>query len=106
MGDQLKAAEKALVELERDIQANPVPPPAWLRSGAPVETEVVWNGKTFEVTGHRWTADGWFVVGRDARGEVAIPYAEATDGQGMPLYEPRTSNPRCWSTRRRHRLRP
>lgn len=90
MGDQLKAAEKALVELERDIQANPVPPPAWLRSGAPVETEVVWNGKTFEVTGHRWTADGWFVVGRDARGEVAIPYAEATDGQGMPLYEPRT----------------
>jgi hypothetical protein len=41
----------------------------------------------------RWAAKGWFVLAQDDRGEVAIPYAEARDAQGMPVYEPRPFTP-------------
>lgn len=88
--DQLKRAELQLRNLERDISVNPVPPPAWLRNGAAIDTEVRWNGTAFTVTGHRWTAAGWFVIAQDAKGgEVVIPYMDAKDAQGMPLYEER-----------------
>ena len=46
-------------------------------------------GKPFVVTGHRWTKDGWFVLGQDAKGEMSIPFNEVMDAQGMPLYEER-----------------
>lgn len=88
--DQLKRAELQLRNLEQDISINPVPPPAWLRNGAAIDTEVRWNGTAFTVTGHRWTAAGWFVIAQDAKGgEVVIPYMDAKDAQGMPLYEER-----------------
>lgn len=80
---------RAKADLMADIAANPVPPPAWLRAGASVESAAFRNGKEFLVTGHRWNADGWFVLAQDAKGEVAIPFAEVTDAQGMPVYEPR-----------------
>jgi N12 class adenine-specific DNA methylase len=86
---ELQRMEQDLAALEQDIQDNPVAPPVWLRNGAPLETEVQWKGKTFEVTGHRWNSDGWFVLAKDARGSVVIPYTEVTDNQGMPLYEER-----------------
>ena len=89
LGAELARYETALENLEADIQRNPVPPPAWLRAGAPVETDVLWNGAPFEVTGHRWNADGWFVLARDESGEVAIPYLEVKDDQGIALYEER-----------------
>ncbi len=89
MADQLRAVETELNELDLDIANNPVPPPAWLRSGAPTDTEVHWNGKQFIVTGHRWNNDGWFVVAKDKKGPVVIPYHEVTDGQAMAIYEPR-----------------
>lgn len=85
----LDAAQQRLAALERDIEVNPVPPPAWLRTGAPVDSEAYRDGNPFVVTGHRWTQDGWFVLGQDAKGEMAIPYAEVKDAQGMPLYEER-----------------
>jgi len=88
--DQLKRAEQQLRNLEKDIQLNPVPPPAWLRNGAAIDTEVRWNGAAFVVTGHRWNGAGWFVIAQDAKGgEVVIPYLDAKDAQGMPLYEAR-----------------
>ncbi|MBK8583244.1 MAG: diguanylate cyclase [Flavobacteriales bacterium] len=88
--DQLKSAARQLSNLEKDIQANPVPPPAWLRNGAAVDTDVIWNGTKFEVTGHRWNASGWFVIAQDAKGgEVIIPYLDVKDAQGMRLYEER-----------------
>ncbi|WP_422932569.1 PLxRFG domain-containing protein [Sphingobium cupriresistens] len=89
MGDQLALYEKQLADLETDIKANPVPPPAWLRAGAPVETTVNWKGTTFNVSGHRWTSDGWFVLATDERGAVSIPYMEAKDAQGIDIYDPR-----------------
>jgi len=88
--DQLKRAEQQLLNLEKDIQLNPVPPPAWLRNGAAIDTEVRWNGTAFVVTGHRWNGAGWFVIAQDAKGgEVVIPYLDVKDAQGMPLYEAR-----------------
>ncbi|TDW63089.1 N12 class adenine-specific DNA methylase [Novosphingobium sp. PhB55] len=89
MAGDLERYEKALGDLEDDIAANPVPPPAWLRAGAPIDTGVFWKGKEFTVTGHRWTDDGWFVVAQDERGSLTIPYQEAKDAQGINLYEAR-----------------
>ncbi|WP_163000210.1 PLxRFG domain-containing protein [Sphingobium yanoikuyae] len=86
---ELERYGKALTDLEADIQANPVPPPAWLRTGAPVDTSIHWNGAEFTVAGHRWAPDGWFVLANDERGTVTIPYAEARDDQGIAIYEER-----------------
>lgn len=85
--DKLRNTQTQLSDLERDMSVNPVPPPTWLRTGSPVDTEVFWNKKQFIVNGHRWTNDGWFVVANDEKGEVSIPYDEVTDVQGIPLYE-------------------
>lgn len=85
--DDLKAAEKAVSELEEDMTANPVPPPAWLRNGAPVDTEVYRNGDKFVVAGHRWTENGWFVLAEDSKGQLPVPYNEVVDSQGIKLYE-------------------
>ncbi|MED5545710.1 MAG: PLxRFG domain-containing protein [Pseudomonadota bacterium] len=87
--EDLARYTKALADLEADIEANPVPPPSWLRTGAPVDTGVFWNGKEFTVTGHRWTPEGWYVLADDERGSVVIPFAEAKDEQGIEIYEPR-----------------
>jgi N12 class adenine-specific DNA methylase len=86
---QLTSTEKELKELEQDINMNPVAPPAWLRSGAPVETIVHWGGDAFEVTGHRWNKSGWYVLGKNESRSVQIPYLEAKDEQGMAVYEER-----------------
>lgn len=89
MAGDLDRYAKALTDLEVDIQLNPVPPPAWLRTGAPVDTGVGWNGAEFTVSGHRWTADGWFVLASDGNGDVTIPYLEARDAQGIAIYDER-----------------
>lgn len=86
-------AQARLAALEKDIADNPVPPPAWLRAGAPVDSAAFWKGREFAVTGHRWTGDGWFVLGQDAKGTMTIPYDEVTESQGVPAYETRTFEP-------------
>jgi N12 class adenine-specific DNA methylase len=131
----LERFKQELINIDSDMTENPVPPPAWLRAGAPVDTEVFWGkrdqqnkedmemvegygwmvparqahpdaelvngygwmmpasaakkGKTaqFVVTGHRWTADGWFVMAEDDKGVTQIPYTEVRDSQGIPIYE-------------------
>lgn len=93
MADKLAETQKQLEDLERDIELNPVAAPFWLRNGAPVDTAVFWNGKPFVVSGHRWTDSGWYVLAADEQGAVVIPYQEAADAQGMPLYESRTFEP-------------
>ncbi|MEG3064087.1 MAG: PLxRFG domain-containing protein, partial [Comamonas sp.] len=85
----LDAAVKRLDALVKDIEGNPVPPPAWLRAGAPVDSLAFRNGVEIVVTGHRWTQDGWFVLAQDDKGEMAVPYTQVQDAQGMPLYEER-----------------
>lgn len=76
--------------IEKDLARNPVAPPYWLRTGAPMDTLVSYKGKEYVVNGHRWTSRGWFVVGQiGEQREIQIPYLEALDAQGMPLYEER-----------------
>lgn len=85
--DQLTRTQKQLESIEQDLEQNPVAPPIWLRRGAPIDTEVHYKGNLFIVSGHRYTNDGWFVSADDAKGSVEIPYMEATDSVGMPIYE-------------------
>jgi N12 class adenine-specific DNA methylase len=85
----LDRAENELIALEKDLAENPVPPPAWLRSGAPIDTEVQWNGSNHIVSGHRWNSEGWFVLASGDEGVIEMPYAEVRDAQGMALYEER-----------------
>lgn len=87
--DELKRTEEQLEALEQDLQNNPVPPPAWLRNGSPIDTTVYYNGNPFAVTGHRWTSENWYVLAEDEKGSLSIPYDEATDEQGIKLYESR-----------------
>lgn len=86
----LARAEADFEALEADLAANPVPPPAWLRSGAPVDTEVMWKGEKKLVSGHRWNSGGWFVLTSTEDGPVEMPYLDVTDEQGMSLYDERT----------------
>lgn len=79
----LEKKRKQLVDLENDIQANPSPPPAWLRSGAPIDTLIYVDGKERVVTGHKWADDGYFVL----TDEGPVPYLDAKDALGVPLYE-------------------
>lgn len=87
--DQLTRTQKQLENIEQDLEINPVAPPIWLRRGAPIDSEVYYKGKLFIVSGHRYTNDGWFVSADDAKGTIEIPYLEATDSVGMPIYEER-----------------
>ncbi|UYF70477.1 PLxRFG domain-containing protein [Acinetobacter ursingii] len=87
--DQLARTQKQLENIEQDLESNPVAPPIWLRRGAPIDSEVYYKGKLFIVSGHRYTNDGWFVSADDAKGTIEIPYLEATDSVGMPIYEER-----------------
>lgn len=88
--EQLTRTQKQLEFIEKDLENNPVAPPIWLRRGTPVDAEVYYKGKLFIVSGHRYTNDGWFVSAEDVKGTIEIPYMEATDSVGMPVYEERT----------------
>lgn len=91
--DELDKLQKQLEDIKTDLENNPVAPPAWLRTGAPVETEILWNGETFTVTGHRWNDKGWYVLAEDESGTAVIPYMEVKDSQGINLYEEREFAP-------------
>lgn len=86
----LEKKRKMLADLEADIQANPVPAPAWLRNGAPVNTEVFVDGKPVVVEGHRWTKDGYLVtVSEEGKTARDVDYQKVTDENGLPVYEVR-----------------
>ncbi len=85
--DVLAQKKKLLQQLEMDLQTNPVPPPPWLRQGAPVETLVYVNGKEYVVEGHQHGKDGFFVIIATPKGSRRLHYGMARDAQGMDLYE-------------------
>ena len=85
--DELARVEKQIEALEADLELNPVPAPVWLRQGAPMDSEVFYDKRPFVVTGHQYSNDGYFVAAEDDKGTVLIPYLEAKDGVGMPLYD-------------------
>ena len=81
--ERLAARRKLLADIEADMEANPAAPPAWLRHGAPVGTDVFVEGKPREVQGHRWTDEGYFVVTE----EGLVPYLEAKAENGTSIYD-------------------
>lgn len=87
--EQLVSTEAQIDRLANDIQLNPIPAPAWLREGAAVGTEVLHNGKKFEVTGHRYNENGWFVLSDTQEHVMEMPYLSVTDEQGIAIYEER-----------------
>ena len=85
---KLEQKTKLLESLLQDLQMNPVPAPSWLRQPTPVGSLIVVDGKQREVTGHLWSARGWFVMVQDANGEQEpINYTEVKDDQGLEVYE-------------------
>lgn len=83
--DSLDKAKRLFEETNADLVMNPVPPPGWLRHGAPVGTQIFVDGLPMDVEGHRYNREGWFVV--TPQGDV--PYLDAKDEQGNMLYEGR-----------------
>lgn len=87
--ESLAKRRALLASIEQDLQDNPVPPPQWLRTGAPVNTEIyVREGEALTkrvVEGHRWTHTDWLVS--TDQGEVS--YSDALDANGLPIYEDR-----------------
>jgi hypothetical protein len=80
---QLEAKKKALNDLRNDLELNPVPPPPWLRHGAPIDTLIYVDGKPRPVTGHKWNKDGYFVI----TDEGLVPYREARTDSGDYVFE-------------------
>ena len=70
---KLEQRRQQLADIEADLQANPVPPPAWLRYGAPIDTEIFVNGEPRLVTGHTIGDDDYVV--KTEEGDV--PYRQA-----------------------------
>ena len=85
----LKKKRDLYAQVEADLDINPVPPPAWLRQSAPVGTEIRVAGKPYQVSGHQYAKDGYYVIVETADGARLVPYLYATDESGQPLYEPR-----------------
>jgi hypothetical protein len=75
-----------LADLERDLVDNPIPPPAWLRHGAPVGSLIYVDGQARPVEGHMYGEADYLIV----TPEGDVPYLQATNESGVPLFEPRT----------------
>lgn len=84
---ELKAKQKRLADLEADLARNPNPPPAWLRSGAPVGSMVHYQGKPYVVEGHTWDEDGYRVLLDMDGSMVEVDYLEVRDDSGLQVYD-------------------
>ncbi len=87
--DELEKKQARLKAVEKDMAKNPVPPPPWLRNGAPVDSTAFHDGKEYAVSGHRWTPLNYVVElqTKDGKTQIQVPYDEVKDAQGIPLYE-------------------
>lgn len=83
----LEKKRTMLTDIEADIQAHPIPAPAWLRNGAPVGSEAFVKGKAAVVEGHRWTNDGYKVTVSQGDKTRDVDYLDVTDENGLPVYE-------------------
>ena len=81
-GATLARKRQQFSRLEDDLQANPIPPPAWLRHGAPVDSVIYASGEPRTVRGHLMSDDYYLVTD-----EGDVPYLEANDENGQRLFE-------------------
>ncbi len=81
-----------IVQLEDDLQANPIPPPAWLRHGAPIDSIIYVDGEPRTVRGHLMNDDYYLVTD-----EGDVPYLESMDENGQRIFEahPKPEQPKA-----------
>jgi N12 class adenine-specific DNA methylase len=80
-GEALLKKRQQLAKVEDDLEENPVPPPAWLRHGAPIDTPIWVDGQERIVRGHRMS-DDYYVVTDDGD----VPYMAVTDQNGFSTF--------------------
>ena len=80
--EKLNKVRQQLAKLQDDIHANPVPPPAWLRHGAPIDSDIYVDGQPRTVRGHRMDDDYKLMTD-----EGDVPYLQAKDENGLPIFE-------------------
>ena len=79
--ENLDRKREQFAALENDLQANPIPAPAWLRHGAPLDSEVYVDGQPRVVRGHRVGTDYEIVTD-----EGNVPYLDAKDENGTGIF--------------------
>lgn len=90
---ELEGKRKRLADIMADLQANPEPPPAWLRDGAPVGSTVLVDGKDYAVAGHQVRADGYSVLIEDGNDVRPVPIHQVHDDQGGAIFADRPAAP-------------
>lgn len=80
--ERLAKRREQVAKLDADLQANPIPPPGWLRHGAPVDTHVYVDGEPRVVIGHGAEDGDWVVRTEDGD----VPYLQARNEAGQPIF--------------------
>lgn len=66
---------------------SPTPPPEWLVNGVTLSSTFYVDNKPYSLSGYRANSDGYYLVG-EADGEQRVfPFQDATDIQGMQVYD-------------------
>ena len=84
---QLDKTRKQLEEVKQDRMLSPTPPPEWLVNGVTLSSTFYVDDKPYSLSGYRANSDGYYLVG-EANGEQRVfPFQDATDIQGMKVYD-------------------
>lgn len=85
--EQLDKTRKQLEEVKQDRMLSPTPPPEWLVNGVSLSSTFYVDDKPYSLSGYRANSDGYYLVG-EANGEQRVfPFQDATDIQGMKVYD-------------------
>lgn len=86
--EQLDRTKKQLEDVKLDRLMSPTPPPKWLMEGVNVDSMFYVDKDPYILTGYRANSDGYYLVGTKNDGtEKIFPFQDATDIQGMPVYD-------------------
>lgn len=83
----LDKTERQLEEIKQDRLLSPTPPPTWLTDGVTLSSTFYINGNPFSLVGYRANSDGYYLVGEYNGKQTVFPFQDATDIQGMPIYD-------------------
>lgn len=84
--EQLDKTRKQLEEVKQDRMLSPTPP-EWLVNGVTLSSTFYVDDKPYSLSGYRANSDGYYLVG-EANGEQRVfPFQDATDIQGMKVYD-------------------
>lgn len=84
----LKNKKEMLSQVEADLSANPDAPPSWLAQGAPIGTEIYYEGEKYEVEGHRKGDVGYYLMVKKGEQREVISYLDVMDENNLQVYEP------------------